>query len=176
MKQRYKSVLCVLSAFLALSVLVNVWQFSRRYRANMETVTDTVRVTRIDTVPYYKPTAKDSIVVRYITARLPVAKNTAQEHLAEVSKMLDSANVQIPIEQKRYDDSTYTAYVSGYEPRLDSIFVFPRREVVTISTERTAYRYRNRRFGIGVQAGCGITPKGAQPYIGIGINYNLFSF
>lgn len=175
MKRKCKTIFCVLTAFLVLSVLVNAWQYSRQKTADMEVTTDTARVTHIDTVPYYKPVPKDCVIVKYITARLPVAKDTT-DHIADISNMVDSVQVELPVEQKRYADSTYTAYVSGYEPRLDSIFVYPRREIVTITTERTAYKYRNRRFGIGIQAGYGITPKGAKPYLGIGINYNLFSF
>lgn len=171
----YKAVACVLTLFLALSALLNVWQHKKRYTANMKVVTDTVRVIQIDTVPYYRPVAKDSIVVKYITARLPVS-DSLPNHFAGIGKMVDSLNVELPIEQKRYEDSTYTAFVSGYRPQLDSIFVYPRREVITISTERTAYKYKSKRFGFGVQAGYGITPKGAQPYIGIGVNLNLFSF
>lgn len=176
MKHEYKAVFCVLTAFLILSVLVNIWQCEKRNTDVVEVSSDTVRVTHIDTIPYYKPVPKDSVIVKYITARLPVAKRDTSERFANISKTIDSVQVELPIEQKRYADSTYTAYVSGYEPRLDSIFVYPRREIVKITTERTAYKYRNRRFGIGIQAGYGITPKGAKPYIGIGISYNLFSF
>lgn len=172
MRRWYKAVFCALAVFLLSSVLLNVWQYKNRHTGFTEASTDTAQVTYIDTVPYYKPVPKDSIVIRYVAVRLPVA-DTAH-HFAGVNKMVDSVQVELPIEQKRYSDSTYTAYVSGYEPRLDSIFVYPRREVITVSTVRTEYRHR--RFGVGIQAGYGIGPKGGQPYIGIGISYNLFSF
>lgn len=176
MKRRHEITFCVLTAFLVLSVLANVWQCGSRNAGVAGAFSDTVRITRIDTVAYYKPVPKDSVVVRRITAKLPVAKDTT-ERFADISKTIDSVQVELPVEQKRYsDDSTYTAYVSGYRPGLDSIIVYPRREVVTITTERTAYKYKHRRFSLGVQAGYGITPKGAQPYIGIGASYNLLQF
>ena len=78
----------------------------------------------------------------------------------------------------RYEDSTYTAIVSGIYPRLDSLAIYPRREVVTIhTTERVAVP---RRWGIGVQAGYGLTVAGGaihpSPYIGVGVSYNLLSW
>lgn len=80
----------------------------------------------------------------------------------------------LPVVQKAFsDDSTYTAYVSGIQydsfPKLDSI-AFMRREVVRFVT-RTVTASNNRRWHFGVQGGVGITPKGVQPYIGVGATY-----
>lgn len=128
-----------------------------------------------DTIPYYKPVPKDSVVIRYETATLPIAAPAAQEVAADTLTAAvqttegDSAKVVIPITQTTYEDSTYTAYVSGYRARLDSIFVYPRREVVTIKKPP-------KRWSIGVQAGYGYTPKGFQPYIGVGISCKLWEF
>lgn len=33
-----------------------------------------------------------------------------------------------------------------------------------------------KRWGIGVQAGIGLTPNKVEPYIGIGIHYNILSW
>lgn len=163
-----------LLTLLALSVFLNIRLLPQRNTPQKEVVADTVRVTLIDTVPYYKPVPKDSVIVKYTTARLPVAKDTAQNHFADVSKTMDSIQVELPIEQKRYTDNTYTAYVSGYKPRLDSIFIYPRQEMITITK-----RVKPKHWSIGIQAGYGMTLKGEPqfcPYIGIGISYNLFQF
>lgn len=128
------------------------------------TSTDIVRDTITDTITYCKPLPKDSVVLRYVTERLPVSPDTL------VQVIHDSVAVVIPITQKTYSDSTYTAWVSGYKPQLDSISVYPLHEVVTIT------KTRQRRWGIGVQAGCGLTSKGVAPYVGIGLQYNLFGF
>ena len=32
------------------------------------------------------------------------------------------------------------------------------------------------RWGVGAQAGYGITPAGFQPYLGVGVSFNLFSW
>ncbi len=78
----------------------------------------------------------------------------------------------------RYEDSTYTAIVSGIYPRLDSLAIYPRREVVTIhTTEQVAI---SRRWGLGIQAGYGLMVAGGQlhpaPYIGMGVSFNLASW
>ena len=88
----------------------------------------------------------------------------------------DSADVVIPITQTVYEDSTYTAYVSGYRASLDSLIFRIPRQVTTI----TNTHYQNpKRWSIGIQVGYGMTLKGTPqfaPYVGIGVSYNLFSF
>jgi len=81
----------------------------------------------------------------------------------------DSAAVVLPITQVVYSATDYRAWVSGYEPRLDSIKVFPR----TVTVRETIYKPPSR-FSVGVQAGYGITPKGLQPYIGVGVGVRIF--
>ena len=85
----------------------------------------------------------------------------------------DSAAVEIPITQKRYDGEDYRAYVSGYEPNLDSIFVFPKTTVI----HERSYKPPNKwHIGITGCYGYGFKSKQAEPYIGIGITYSIISF
>ena len=162
-------ILTVLSALLVASVCFNIRQCS----TGGEAYQDTIRTTFVDTVPFYKPVPRDSVVVRYITETLPVVHDTCKTDTVNMSGLndKDSVKVAIPISSKVYEDSTYTAYVSGYCASLDSIFVYPRREVVRI-TERS----KPKRWGIGIHAGYGIGSDGFSPYFGIGLSYNLFDF
>lgn len=124
---------------------------------------DTLRVVVYDTIPYYKPIPKDSVVVRYITERLPV-----------VDSSVDSVAVEIPITQKVYEDSAYTAWVSGYQPSLDSLRIYQQTQTITI-----VERDKPKRWSIGVTAGCGMSMHGSlrfEPFVGIGLTYNLWSF
>lgn len=125
-------------------------------------------IVRIDTVRVIQPVVRDSLVVRYVRVRVPVVRDSLR-----IDSVLarDTALVELPITQMRYTDSTYTAWVSGYSPSLDSIYVYPKREIIT-----TTIRPKPRRWGVGVHGGVGITPKGVQPYIGIGVSYNILSF
>ena len=94
---------------------------------------DTVIV--YDTIPHYYPKPVDSAVVRYVTKVLPVVRydtifreNSVTEHFADSSNMMP---VVIPITTKHYRAMEYDAWVSGYEPSLDSIKVYQKTEVVT---------------------------------------------
>ena len=133
--------------------------------------------TFIDTIPYYIPVARDSIVVRYVTERLPVAPDTnvvsktVGEEVIFPTKA-DSVEVVIPITQKEYQDSTYHAWVSGYHVNLDSIHTFTRTTITTITHPPS----KPKRWHLGVSAGYGMTPHGAEPYIGVGLTYSLISF
>ena len=81
----------------------------------------------------------------------------------------DSVNVQIPITQKVYEDSTYKAYISGYNASLDSFYIYPQTKIVTI-------KEKPKRWHLSVSAGYGITPKGLQPCLMVGVSYMIFSF
>lgn len=130
-------------------------------------MTSTVTVT--DTIPYYKPVAKDSLVVRYETVKLPAVRDTVRDSLIYKDTLVhDSVNVILPITQKKYEDSTYTAWVSGFRPNLDSISIY-RKTIYKTITEKP------RRFGIGVMGGYGYGTKGTTPFIGVGIYYRLFN-
>ena len=130
--------------------------------------TSTVTVT--DTIPYYKPVAKDSLVVRYETVKLPAVRDTVRDSLIYKDTLVhDSVNVILPITQKKYEDSTYTAWVSGFRPNLDSINIY-RKTVYKTITETPV------RWGIGLVGGYGYGTKGTTPFIGVGIYYRITEF
>lgn len=82
----------------------------------------------------------------------------------------DSVEVELPITQKVYGDSTYRAWVSGYRPSLDSIEVY--RKTVTI--ERTLVQ-KPKRWSIGVTGGYGFGLFQGRPdvFVGVGVSYRL---
>ena len=128
-------------------------------------------ITVIDTIVYRYPVPVDSAVVRYETVRLMVA-DTSRITITDTVRVADSVEVVVPITQRVYGDSLYRAYVSGYRPQLDSIFVYPRTSYIT-----TTVKEKPKRWGIGLQAGYGYTPgSGMSPYLGIGVSYNIYSF
>ena len=85
----------------------------------------------------------------------------------------DTAFVKLPREEVEYRDSSYRAVVSGFLPRLEEMEIYRKERVVTIETERVVKA--RSRWGVGAQAGYGITPAGFQPYLGVGVSFNLFS-
>lgn len=148
-----------------------------RHMSGKAVVCDTTTV--YDTIRVYKPVPRDSVVIRYVTQ---VVKVTREEETPTASTetepapaitvdatCADSVRVSVPITQKVYETEDYRAYVSGYQPSLDSLLFLHHTQVVRI-------REKPKRWGVGVQVGYGFTPQGALPYIGVGISYNLFRF
>lgn len=129
-----------------------------------------------DTIPVFidTPVPRDSTVLRYETITIPV-NDTVYAIVADTLG-IDHIAVDIPITQKMYQDSTYQAWVSGYNPALDSIRIFQPVTTITHTITNTEVKYKAKRWGLGVQAGVGITPNKAEPYIGVGVTYNIFSW
>lgn len=124
-------------------------------------------VVRVDTVRHYLPAPKDSIRTKYITRYLQIHDTAYQ--FREVTKMIhDTVAVEIPITQKHYSAPEYDVYVSGFEPRVDSISVYQKTEYITEIITKAKQR---SRWSIGVQAGYGYGFKSKQlePYAGLGI-------
>lgn len=200
--ERLKNIalLLFLAVFLA-SLCLNVHHYTG---GTTEPYRDTIKTTFVDTIPYYKPVPKEEKPLGNITAKLPVSvpklpesvqklpesdkklqdsvqnfgKSVPEDHFEDMGEKVtpDSAEVIVPITQTVYEDSTYTAYVSGYRASLDSLIFRMPREVTTITN--THYQ-KPKRWSVGIQVGYGMTLKGTPqfaPYVGIGVSYNLFSF
>ena len=200
--ERLKNIalLLFLAVFVA-SLCLNVHHYTG---GTAEPYRDTIKTTFVDTIPYYKPVPKEEKPLGNITAKLPVSvpklpesvqkfpesdkklqdsvqnfgKSVPEDHFEDMGEKVtpDSAEVIVPITQTVYEDSTYTAYVSGYRASLDSLIFRMPREVTTITN--THYQ-KPKRWSIGIQVGYGMTLKGTPqfaPYVGIGVSYNLFSF
>lgn len=133
---------------------------------------DTVCNTYVDTIPYYYPVPKDSMVIRYEVVRLPAVENDSLTFGTNDSLVFDSASVVIPVESKVYQDSCYTAWVSGYNPRLDSLKVYPKNIYTKVTENRLIYK--PNRWGLSLTAGYGYVPgAGMKPYVGVGISFTL---
>lgn len=149
-----------------------------RQKSWHDRITDTI-IYR-DTIPYYmpvpdtvKPNGKTKVTLsakrlREALDSLPHirADTTSVASLQEES---DNIQIELPMSQSVYKSDDYTAYFSGVNGRLDSIFVYPKREVITI-------RKPPKHWHIGISGGYGATSQGFKPYIGIGITYSLISF
>lgn len=78
-------------------------------------------------------------------------------------------------EYKEYQDSNYYAKVSGVQPRLDELRVYPKM------VYETQYIYRDivckpKRWGIGLSAGYGVGRYGLSPVLAVTVNYNLWNW
>ena len=158
-------------------------------------------VTKWETAHIDTPMVKDSATLGYITRKLPrndgqwrknaIAQGTGNygqetdryvqgtgyyddgvDTSGKVFQPPDSAEVIIPITQKKYEGKEYTAWVSGYEARLDSINILRRTDIVT----KTLYvDKKRRRWECVTGVGVGVNRKGeVQPMLGVTFGYRLF--
>lgn len=143
--------------------------------------TNTDALLVVDTILVNTPAPKDSALVKYITQALPIVRTdtlyvqpVGEDTAYTTQVSADSASVIIPITQKMYETEDYKAYVSGYKPNLDSIFVYPKTAIL----RETPANNKSRRWHIGVTAGAGygVVSRKAEPFIGVGITYSIISF
>lgn len=142
-------------------------------------VTDTTIV--YDTIPYIEPAPVSTTPIGFINVTIPAPANpstsldslhdiradTAEMASADVEATApDSLTLQLPITQNVYEGEDYKAYVSGVYPSLDSLFVYPRREIVTIKKSP-------KRWHIGPTVGIGFTSHGFEPFIGVSLTYSI---
>lgn len=155
-----------LIAAILLSVMVNVFliKFSQE-KPSVVVEHDTVwKDTTI-----YQPQPAETIQ----TGRVVYIKVAVPQPQTQHDTIRDSIEVPVPIVQKRYDDSLYTAWVSGFEPNLDSINIH-QCEVITTITKTIVKPVP--RLSIGVQAGAGVGVFSRQPdvYLGVGAQWRLW--
>lgn len=131
--------------------------------------TDTIHSIVYDTIRYRMPIAQDSVVIRYLSKYVTVSDTVTDTVVVHAG---DSIPVVIPIVQKTYRDSTYEAWVSGYEIKLDSINVFNKTVTKTVLQPVS----KTKRWGLGINAGYGYTKEGFTPYVGVGMQYNFIVF
>ena len=85
--------------------------------------------------------------------------------------------IVLPKSVKTYSDKSYKCQVSGYQPSLDWIEVYPETRYITKKIKEPR---KPTRWGIGIQVGYGFGfPDGriiGCPYVGFGISYNLIRF
>lgn len=132
-------------------------------------VADTIYIH--DTMVVREPVAVESKPVGVRSYRVKLLGRIGKQNDSigkQNGKQNDSVEVELPIEQKVYSDSLYKAWVSGFDARLDSIHIYQPTRYITIKTTE-----QQSRWSWGIQAGMGITPKGLQPYIGLGATFRF---
>ena len=135
---------------------------------SIEYQADTIRIR--DTIRIPHPVSVTSRTIDTMTVLV---------HATDTLWIHDTLYISLPIEQRTYADTTYTAWISGYRPKLDSILIYPQTTTIT-NTMTITHSSRQPRFSIGLQAGYGATISNNQlkpaPFVGIGISWNLIQF
>lgn len=167
MNAEVNKTIVILGGIIILLGMVGTFFFGRATVKQVDSVEtrierDTVIVR--DTIREYYPHEVVRTIVRTEQVKVPViVRDTIR----------DTVHVKLPIEERIYASDEYRAVIEGFNPRLKSMEVYPRTAYIN-TTEIVKER---KRWGVtlGVQGGYGYTPKGTQPYVGLGVTFG-YSF
>lgn len=134
------------------------YDYASKHCYNVSTVTDTI-------IERETITAIPDTVYRTVALGEKMVKVVVHDTLCKT----DTVTISLPFVQKQYKDSSYSAWISGYEPSLDSIRVFPK---TTIIRESKVVRQKDRRWGVFGGVGIGVSDR-ITPCVGVGIGYRI---
>ena len=162
MSAEVNKVIAILGGIVVLALMVGAFFFGRATKDTSIVSTKIERDTIIvrDTIREYYPQEVVRTIVRTERVEVPIVRYDTIKEVVEV---------EIPIEAKEYKSEEYYAIVEGYNPRLKSIEVYPR--TAYINTTETIKERKRWGVSVGVQGGYGFTPKGWQPYAGVGVSF-----
>ena len=186
-EKSYKGCGVVILALFLLSVATNVWLIKRgQVEPEPQVVIEHDTLWKDTTIT--KPVAADSTKTgEVVYIRIPYPSGCQSDvrgqdpgsdlpgHCPLTSPAApDSIEVPIPIEQKRYEDSLYTAWVSGFRPALDSIRLH-QPEIITTITETIVKKAPRLSVGLSVGPGVSIDNNHHMGiYVGFTANYRLW--
>lgn len=159
MTQHLKSLLILSAACLLIGFLTGY--FCARSKK------ETVRVERVvvrDTIVQEKPVYVAKKVVDSIKVSVPTIV-----HTSDTTYIRDTVYLNLPREEKIYENDDYRAVVSGYMPSLDAMTIYKQTEVVT----NTRIQKQHWTFGIGITFGCyyGIRSRTIDGGPGLGLTF-----
>lgn len=146
------------------TAITHLWrktEVKTEYKTRIEYIRDTVR--------QFIPTPQTVFVERIDTVYEQVVLK--EPGLAGDTLTLP---VKVPIERKEYRTNDYYALIEGYRPSLLQLDIY--REIPVVTNTQIQKTTHRQRLGVGLQAGYGFNGEKLQPYIGIGVQYNLFGW
>lgn len=164
-----KNKLYIIGILIAIVVGYLICIFTQKEQKTVGTFkTDTISISRIDTFFSYKPIKQKERVID--TLWLSKCHTSKENGVIANYKDKDSSKYLL-ITQKKYEDSTYTAYVSGVNPNLDSIKTYNRNttKIITNTIEKTTYKNSGARFYL--IGGADRLDNKYSPNIGLGVSF-----
>ena len=114
-----------------------------------------------DTIVAYKP--------KYITKRVV---DSVLVPVPEYIERNDTIYAVLEREQVMWEDSLARIYASGINPQVDSVMHYRTEKVINHIIPVKV----NPKWGIGFQGGVGVGKGGLTPYVGVGVQYNIFTW
>lgn len=139
MKKNIKNTVIVIMLILSLFSSFTLGRHSRVVDKSF--VTKVTKVVR-DTIRLEKPVYLNRVIKEFV---LVPARDTV--------RVSDTLMIALPREVKTYGDSTYTATISGIEPRLENIEIYRKLETQIVTVTQVQ---KPPRWGLGVVAGPGV--------------------
>ena len=155
----------VLVLAVAIAFVFGLFVAKHHYNKPFEEKVERDTVIIHDTIPDYAPSPKDSATIKWVTKWLPSATKTDTITRWDYFVVHDSVAVEMPITSKHYSGKNYDAYVSGFEPSLDSIKVYQKEVLIT---ERITVSKPPNKFELDAVAGVDYnvtTRKLCSPYL-----------
>lgn len=177
---RYEKVMTILCVILLMLIGILMVQ---KYRQKTPVEPPEIKVDSLfirDTNSFTEPQKEPSpdFLIKEIPVPVYVADSSAIDSLlnecARLERFSDSLQLVLLRVQRHYSDSTFDAWVSGVDPRLDSIKTYQTNMIIT--TEIPVIQVKKTKWGLGINAGYGVGQGGFTPYIGIGVSYNILSW
>ena len=139
MKKNIKNTVIVIMLILSLFGSFTLGRHSRVVDKSF--VTKVTKVVR-DTIRLEKPIYLNRFIKEFV---LVPAKDTV--------RVADTLMIALPREVKTYGDSTYSATISGIDPRLENIDIYRKLETQIVTVTQVQ---KPPRWGLGVVAGPGV--------------------
>ena len=149
----------LLAVILALSLGILIGRRNAPNKPESKIIRDTITCTIYDTIVREKPVYRYS----YIT-------DTVRTYFTTVEH--DSVFVEVPIESRTYaEDSLYYITISGWRPSLDTLILWPKETVITVTNTILP---KPAKWSFGITAGPSVlaTPKG-EVHAGLGATIGL---
>lgn len=121
-------------------------------------ITDTITIIKRDTITIIKPQP----VIRYVD-------RIVRDTLYNTDSVL--VPVDVPIETKVYQDSSYRAVVSGYKASLDTISIFNKNQIQYIN--KITYKTKKWNISPSIGFGYGMFNRKFDVYVGLSIGYSF---
>ena len=122
-------------------------------------IRDTVELVKYDTIVREKPVSRYSYI-----------RDTVRTYFTTIQH--DSVLVEVPIESRTYaEDSLYYITISGWKPSLDTLILWPKETVITVTNTILP---KPAKWSFGLTAGPSVlaTPKG-EVHAGLGVSAGL---
>lgn len=102
---------------------------------------------------------------RVVYKRLPAIDDST-----DTIRIVDTVTVSVPIYKYHFSDKMFSIKAEGHDVKLNEVVLYPRTEYRTKEVKVA------NKWGLGIQAGYGVSSQGLTPYIGIGISYNILTW